>query len=338
MSRVTDSLSAATNIPFPEFNAAMIEGVFDTVLDMNLKQTEGYINLVKEVSMSLTEYINNTKDEVSPLEILDRLDELPLIEFNSGTTSAPAPADLAGLLASELEAAEGTPPSAPSDDMRKAPPSALNSLNKQLNIPGIIDSGAGAIVDITGAISAAASTAKTANDQAFLTALGAVMEGNNLVSYDPVSFDSLDGSDLAKILPGDIAMGKIYDSIAANISANKYGLLQEMIKLGMVRIVIDKGLIETAMTFESVTTEVTETSKELQNTDKTKVKFKRKQRRGVFARIFKGKDKRKSMSKKRTVNVSTYKERHLNSQTERGSLMGRSVIHWHTDYVPVREA
>jgi hypothetical protein len=111
-----------------------------------------------------------------------------------------------------------------------------------------------------------------------------------------------------------------------------------MVKLGMVRIVIDNGLIETAMTFESVTTEVTETSKELKNKNKLSTKHKRKQRRSRIQRMFKGKDKRKSKVKTRTVNVSTYKERHLNSQTERGSLMGRSVIHWHTDYVPVRES
>ena len=76
----------------------------------------------------------------------------------------------------------------------------------------------------------------------------------------------------------------------------------------------------------------------MKNKSKVKTKYKRVQRRGRFERLFKGKDKRKSKTKTRTVNVSTYKERHLNSQTERGSLMGRSVIHWHTDYVPVREA
>jgi hypothetical protein len=240
---------------------------------------------------------------------------------------------LNGLLANELENAEGTPPAAPSEDLKKAPPSALSVLNQKINIPGIIDSGANAVVDITGAISNAASR----RDDAFRESIGAIMEDGKMISYDPVKFDQLP-SPLAAADMAAISMAKIYDAIAANISANKYALLQEMVKLGMVRIVIDNGLIETAMTFESVTTEVTETSKELKNKNKLSTKHKRKQRRSRIQRMFKGKDKRKSKVKTRTVNVSTYKERHLNSQTERGSLMGRSVIHWHTDYVPVRES
>ncbi|MCF6221673.1 MAG: hypothetical protein L3J65_11225 [Robiginitomaculum sp.] len=334
MSKVTDNLSAATNIPFPEFTAAMIEGVFETVLDMTLRQTEDYINLVKEVSMTLTEYINNTVDDVDPMEILDLLDQLPPIEFNSGTTSNPVNTDLAGLLAATFESQEGTPPASPPADLTKAPSSALSALNQQISIPGIINAGSGAVVDITGAISSAAAR----KDDAFRASIGAIMENGKMIAYDPVAFDALPANPLANTDMQAISMAKIYDAIAANVSANKYALLQEMVKLGMVRIVIDKGLLETAMTFESVTTVVTETSKKLQNKNKASTKYKRKQRRGRFARLFKGKDKRKSKSKTRTVNVSTYKERHLNSQTERGSLMGRSVIHWHTDYVPVRES
>lgn len=335
MSRVTESLSAATSIPFPEFTAAMMEGVFDTVIEMNIRQTEEYLNLVKDVSKSLTTYINETKDNVEPMEILDLLDSLPKLEFNAGNEAEPVPVDLPGLLGSELEKGEGTPPETPPEELSAAPPSALNALNKQLDIPGIVNAGAGAIVDITGAISAAAKENK--DDEAWLESIGAVMDGDRLIAYDPVKFDSLE----TPLSPGNLAeisMAKIYDAIATNISANKYSLLQEMVKLGIVRVVVDNGLLETAMTFESITTEVAETTRELKNTNKTKTKYKRVQKLGRFARRTKGKDKRKSKARTKTVNVSTYKERHLNSQTEKGTLMGRSVIHWHTDYVPVREA
>lgn len=335
MSKVTESLTAATSIPFPEFNAAMIEGVFDTVIDMNVRQTEEYINLVKEVSKSLTVYINDTKDDVDPMEIMDLLANMPKLEFNAGTESDPTPVDLPGLLAAKLEENEGTPPETLPAELSNAPSSALNALNKQLNIPGIINAGAGAVVDITGAISAAAKD--NSDNQAWLDSIGAVMEGNELIAYDPVKFDTLQ-TPLNNDNLAEISMAKMYDAMAANISANKYALLQEMVKLGIVRVVVDNGLLETAMTFESITTEVNESSKELKNKTRNKSKYKRVQRRGRFARLFRGKDKRKSKTKTRTVNVSTYKERHLNSQTEKGTLMGRSVIHWHTDYVPVREA
>jgi len=51
----------------------------------------------------------------------------------------------------------------------------------------------------------------------------------------------------------DPAVGLILDAVARRLAANKYSLLQEMVKQGMLRLVVNQGLIETGLTYRTFT-------------------------------------------------------------------------------------
>ena len=65
--------SPLAEIGFPEFTSKLITDVFDSLIAANIRQTEAYVELIQAVSKSLTEYINDTKDDISGDMILQYL-------------------------------------------------------------------------------------------------------------------------------------------------------------------------------------------------------------------------------------------------------------------------
>lgn len=57
-------------IGFPEFTTKLIIDTFDALVSANLKQQEAYIQLVEALTKSLSTFVNDTKDDVGPEEIL----------------------------------------------------------------------------------------------------------------------------------------------------------------------------------------------------------------------------------------------------------------------------
>jgi len=64
-------------IGFAEFTAKLIGETFDALISANIRQQEIYISMVKEVSKSLSDYINQTKDDISGEELLQFVNSLP---------------------------------------------------------------------------------------------------------------------------------------------------------------------------------------------------------------------------------------------------------------------
>ena len=60
-------------IGFPEFTAKLITDTFDALVSANMRQTEAYVELLTLVSKSLTQFINDTKDDIGGELILQFL-------------------------------------------------------------------------------------------------------------------------------------------------------------------------------------------------------------------------------------------------------------------------
>jgi len=79
-----ETATKLNEIGFAEFTSDLISKTFDAIVDANLKQTERFIDLVKEMTKSLSAYINDTKLEISNQEVLDHLASLPKFVDDTG--------------------------------------------------------------------------------------------------------------------------------------------------------------------------------------------------------------------------------------------------------------
>ncbi|WP_413699981.1 hypothetical protein ACLKMH_22110 [Psychromonas sp. KJ10-10] len=80
---------------------------------------------------------------------------------------------------------------------------------------------------------------------------------------------------------GEIWTG-LLDSLSAVIAQNKFTLLQNMVKQGMLRLVVDNGTIETSLTFDASST--ASTYENVTDFERTNTKSTR--RGSVGARLF----------------------------------------------------
>lgn len=69
--------SRLDEIGFPEFTAQLIGDTFDALISANIRQQETYLAMVKEVTKSLSDYINQTKDDISITELMQFISALP---------------------------------------------------------------------------------------------------------------------------------------------------------------------------------------------------------------------------------------------------------------------
>ena len=60
-------------IGFPEFTAKLITDTFDCLVAANIRQTQAYIELVQQISKSLTQFINDTRDDINGEQLLQFL-------------------------------------------------------------------------------------------------------------------------------------------------------------------------------------------------------------------------------------------------------------------------
>lgn len=197
MSITTDSISKANRlnqIGFPEFTAKLITDVFNAIVSANIRQTESYLQLVKEMSKTLSTYINDTKESISGTEILNFLCKVaPDKNSETGTLITPNSTET-------LTTEQAT------------------EINTSLAIEG---------VNMT------------------ITVANTTSQIKDL--YNP-----------------------IVDATASRIAADKYSILKEMVKLGMVRLVVNGGEIQTSLNFEVKDSTFYENNSETYNSDEFK--------------------------------------------------------------------
>ena len=334
-------------IGFAEFTSDLISKTFEAIINANLKQTESFIDLVKEMTKSLSAYINDTKLEISNQEVLDHLGSLPHFVDDQGEPIT--------------NQADGAPPDSPVAlvPTEKVKASALNALNKTFTngqlastilqaagnpaVTNLLKDGLGLVKGLLPAVGG------TFTQEQFNKLFPA---GNNHSDYyDPVEFKSLlipasgtppasafiEATKTAELTAA--SMAKLYDSVAEVIAGDKYALLQEMVKLGVLRLVVTEGVIRTSLTFSSWERSSSSSSSYEKHAEHVQDKYKQKQApsHGIL-KLIRNRPLEKTKRRERDVHVQTTSEQGASSQGTTISIFGGVEIRFKTDYLPVAQA
>jgi hypothetical protein len=238
-------------IGFPEFTAKLITDTFDALVSANIRQTEAYLELISQVAKTLTQFINDTKDDIGGEMILQFLAKvLPAPDEESGT-----------------KVKEG------------------------------------------GTLTAPEATAIT-------NAVAVPEEATNpTISDGPVDATKYNA---------------ILDAVARRIAADKYTMLKEMVKMGILRLVVENGVIETRLTFTTYGS--TFYQKQTSNYHRDAFKFRAKAKTGSLISLW---AKASASTSYTSVNVSTTKETNRDISGSRVQIYGRVEINFKTDYQPL---
>lgn len=126
---------------------------------------------------------------------------------------------------------------------------------------------------------------------------------------------------------GQEGVNEIYSAVANRIAANRYDLLKDMVKAGMLRLVVDNGEILSRMTFSAWDTSETkdENTKSLHRTTTGSLKA------GVVGSMFGISGKIKSTG----IRCNTAKVSHFDRSGSEVNIFGQVKINFHTDYMPL---
>lgn len=290
-----DTAARFGEIPFVEFTKELITGVFDSLVEAHILQMEEYANFVNSMTLDLTTYINNTQDGVTFDQISDFLLQYELPEIDNSALNT---------LLSKLQA----PTSA-------IPPQVLPTATPELVADGKW---------WDGLIKALGPVANSLVDK--IKDPNKIAELNAIANYNGKILDSTASLPIPKYT-------EIRNSVAALICSNKYSLLQNMVKQGMMRLVVTEGEIETKITFSTWNNTVS--GSEETHSDKTKLKSASNNfNGGGIVGIFKGK---RSLSRNvnKVLTVNTAKSYQRDSSGTRVDIFGRVLIKFKTDYLPL---
>jgi hypothetical protein len=163
-------------IGFTEFTTKLITDVFDALVSSNIRQMEAFSELLAATAKSLTDYINDTADQIDGAQILQFLAAIAP-EGDAGTKIR---------VGGKLEGPEAT------------------EVGKALTVPG----------------------------------------------QDPPTVPTSNSLTKEQV-------DTITAAVARRIAANKYDSLQEMVRMGLLRLVVESGTIETKLTFNTYTSSST---------------------------------------------------------------------------------
>lgn len=264
MAGVNDAIGAATRlgeIGFVEFTTKLVSDVFDTLVASNLRQQQAFIELLQATSKSLTAYVNETKDDIGPGEIMQVLTAIAPRNTETPATSDSPTAVTAG---GKLSADEA---------------SAIN-------------------------------TALTITDPA-----------TNAVTNDKAAkAGNLD----------DKAIDVLREAVAQRVAANKYTLLKEMVKLGMLRLVVTDGTIESGLNFHSYGSDFLRNNSSRYSSQQ--FQFKANAQTGSILSAW---VKASASTAYTSVNVSTSNTASGSSSGVDVTITGGVKINFKTDYLPL---
>ncbi len=313
------------DIGFAEFTSDLITQTFEALVKANLDQTESYIALVQEISKSLSVYINETVDTIDNTEVQGYLAGLPPFTNADGTPVL----DQTGAAPVTLTAGE------------TVNPAGLNALGQQFTSGQLVQTIVSA-ADATGVTSlvkdALGKVSQMMTGQPAATQAAVFPIQGNTSYYSPAAFEAA-FPPTTQIPIDQVAIAKIYDSVAEVIASNKYALLQEMVKLGVLRLVVERGVIRTALSFTTWETESKSASS--YNHHKTAVTerhVERNRRAGGIVGIMRSRTMSRDRTKTRDLRVETTRESSSSSQGTNIVITGGVEIYFKTDYLPVAQA
>lgn len=145
---------------------------------------------------------------------------------------------------------------------------------------------------------------------------GALDAGNNEVATaDPLDQDKVDA---------------ILNAVAKRLTANRYDLLKEMVKQGILRLVVENGLIESRLTFTTYGS--TFYQKNASDYHRDTYRRKSKGRTGALVSLF---GSYSSNTYRTSINVRTSKETHRDISGSQVQIFGMVRINFKTDYLPL---
>lgn len=319
------------DIGFAEFTSDLITKTFEALIKANLDQTESYIALVQEMTKSLSVYINETVDTIDNTEVQGFLAALPPFSNADGTPVL-------------NQAGSGTSPVTLTAG-ETVNPAGLNALGQQFTSGQLVEtivSAAGAtgltslVKDALGKVS----EMMTGQPQSKLDAVFPIP--GNTTYYSPAAFETFcsEASPPVTSFPIDqTAIAKIYDSVAEVIASNKYALLQEMVKLGVLRLVVERGVIRTALSFTTWENEnKSASSYDHHKTAVTERHVERNRRAGGIIGMMRNRTMSRDRTKTRDLRVETTRESSSSSQGTNIVITGGVEIYFKTDYLPVAQA
>lgn len=125
----------------------------------------------------------------------------------------------------------------------------------------------------------------------------------------------------------------ILEAAADRIAANKYQLLKDMVKQGLLRLVINDGTIETRLNFSAWSYD--NSSSKATSYDREKNSSKRVGSRGIFQSILSGPSI--GAGSTTTIKVRTSEEKSSSADGSRYSIFGGVRLNFKTDYLPLAE-
>lgn len=244
-------------IGFPEFTAKLITDTFDALVAANLRQTEAYIELVQQVSKNLTQFINDTRDDINGEQLMQFL-AMALPPDNADGDSPPSKVAVGATLSE--------------DD--------LSRLNNTVSVPDY-----------------------PASNQVTVPTGSALSKEN---------------------------VDTILGAVANRVAANKYTLLKEMVKMGILRLVVETGKIETRLTFTTYGSTFYE--KQANTYHRDSFQFKAKASTGAFVSLW---CKASASTNYTSVNISTTKQTDRDISGSTVQIYGSVIINFKTDYQPL---
>jgi len=244
------------DIRFPEFTAGLINGTFDAIISSNIRQMTAYVDLMRMVSQSLSEYINNTRDDITGDEVLAFLEKiLPAYENDTDHTT-------------QVHA----------DSTLTAPQAKV--LTDAIKLPD--DAGRDSLVVSAGEIEPA-------------------------------------------------VMNQIIEAVTNRLACNKYSLLTEMVKQGILRLVIENGTIETRLTFSAY--DYRNYSSNSSSYSRGTASTRKVGASGFFQTLFSGPSL--SSSTNTQLHVQTASQSYRATEGSNTTIYGGVKLQFKTDYLPL---
>lgn len=249
--------SRLEEIGFPEFTTKLVSDTFDALIAADLRQQEGFIQLVEATGKTLSKFIADTKDDIGPEEIIQIL----------SAVAPPANADA---------------------DSAPSKVAVGNSL---------------AAADVT-----------AINDALEVTDAG-ITDDNKVASTGNITQPGYD---------------KILEAVANRVAASKYSLLQNMVKQGMLRLVVDDGTIETKLNFRAYGSDYFRDNKS--SMSRKDFNFRAAAKTGGLLSLW---VKASASTSYNSVRVNTETSSSGSNSGVTVNIFGGVRINFHTDYLPL---
>lgn len=138
-----------------------------------------------------------------------------------------------------------------------------------------------------------------------------------------VSSGSIDGNELKDIIA----------AVSKRLACNKYQMLQQMVNQGILRIVIEKGVLESRLSFSTwdysnISRKTTDYSRDTSSTRQSSS-------RGIFGSLFLGPSSKSARTTK--LHVKTDSQNSYAAQGTNVNLTGSVQLFFKTDYLPLEQ-